>query len=333
MSQNHDHAMFQLLSSCKHWPAKTHNCTSRLFVGLCSVGLLFSCQPGCQALQKRALRRSAQCEALCAQARAAREAGNTDQANECLNAAIRQHPSDLETRRQLGETMWNSGRKVEALQEFTALRELYPNDARLASRLAVMEWESNQRLAASKTAIDALSLDPQSKEAWLIRARAEAERGELDDALASYLRLSQIVPNDLNVQLELGELHLKRGHPDRACPLFRAAMIQPHATPQQKVDAEWRLAIAYAKCDRLAESTEIMERLIVQRQSTADDWCFLGWTRMQSGDVAGAQAALKQAEEVEPDSLAVRRFSRQLRASSQSASHHQAVTPASDLAH
>ena len=267
---------------------------------------------GCHALQTRTSKRSAECQALCAQAKAAKEAGNTAQANECLNAALLQNPSDLETRRKLAETMWNSGRQVEAASQFMSLREEYPNDAKLAARLAVMQWETNQRLAASKTAIDALQLDPLSREAWLIKARAEAERAELDDALVSYLRLSQVAPNDLTAMVELGELHLKRGHPDRACPLFRTALAHPQATPRQKLETEWLLGIAYAKSERWNEAVEVMERVVALRDSTADDWCFLGWTRMQSGNLAGAQSALDKAAQKDSDCLAVRRFSRQL---------------------
>ena len=269
---------------------------------------------GCQAILNRASRRSAECQALCAQAREAREAGNDVRANEFLNAALRQQPSDVETRRKLAETMWKNGRQVEAVAQFAALREQYPDDARLASNLAMMQWETNQRLAASKTAIDALSLDSRAEEAWLVKARAENERGDLDDALASYLRLIQIAPGDLTALVELGELHLKRGHPERACPLFRTALADPHATAQQKIETEWLLGIAYAKIERWSEAVEVLDRLILVRDSTPDDWCFLGWTRMQGGDLAGAESALHHAEQIDPDSLAVRRFTRQFTA-------------------
>jgi cytochrome c-type biogenesis protein CcmH/NrfG len=109
---------------------------------------------------------------------------------------------------------------------------------------------------------------------------------------------------------------MTRGHPDRACPLLRTALIHPAATPQQKVETEWLLGIAYAKSERWSEAIEVMDRLIALRDSTADDWCFLGWCRMQSGDLAGAQSALEQAERKDTDCLAVRRFSRQLREAS-----------------
>lgn len=288
----------------------------------CLCGLLFLLAlilvglSGCKTLQSRSSQRSSQCDALCAQARAARDAGNPERANEFLNEALRQQPSDLETRRRLAETMWTNGRHSEAISQFISLREEYPDDSRLAARLAILQWESNQHVAASRSAVEALRLDPHSKDAWLIKARGQVEQGELDAALSSYLRLSQEAPDNFTTLVELGELHLKRGQADRACPLFRTAMMHPQATVQQKIETEWLLGVAYAKSERWSEAIEVMDRLILVRDSTADDWCFLGWTRMHGGDWAGAESALMRAEQAEPDSVAVRRFSRQLKSTS-----------------
>lgn len=323
MSFNDISAEFRSSHSNADQPLSVFVCRNCPVIWLFVLALALPNLTGCQALQKRASCRSAECQSLCTQARQAREAGNDIRADEFLNAALRQQPGDLETRRKLAETMWNSGRQVEAVAHFAALREQYPNDARLASQLAMMQWETNQRLAASKTATDALALDSQAKEAWLIKARAEIERGELDDALVSYLRLIQVAPDDRTALVELGELHLMRGHPDRACPLFRTALTDPHATPQQKIETEWLLGIAYAKSERWSEAIEVLDRLITVRDSTPDDWCFLGWTHMQSGDLTGAKLALHHAEQKDPDSLAVRRFSRQL---TTSAPLHQQVS-------
>lgn len=268
---------------------------------------------GCKAWQARSSQRSTQCDALCTQAREARDAGNPERADQFLNEALRQQPSDLETRRRLAETMWTSGRQLEALAQFVALREEYPDEPRLAARVAVLQWEANQHVAAARSAAEALQLDSHSKEALLIKARGEVERGELDEALASYLRLSHESPDNLTILVELGELHLKRGQPERACPLFRTAMSHPQATAKQKIETEWLLGVAYAKNERWSEAIEVLDRLVTVRNSTADDWCFLGWTRMHCGDWAGAESALNQAEQTEPDSVAVRRFARQLK--------------------
>jgi tetratricopeptide (TPR) repeat protein len=306
---------------------------ARRYCGTTSLMLLlastWSGLTGCQSLHKRLAQRTEQCGALCAQARAAREQGHSDQANQYINEALRQKPSDGETRRQLAETMWNNGRKEEAAVQFGILAGQYPKDSKLAARLAVMQWETDQHLAAASTAEIALQLDPQSKEAWLIKARAEAENGKLDDALVSYIRLSQVAPDDLPTLLEMGELHVKRGHPDRACPLFRTAMLHPQATPEMRGESEWRLGTAYASSERWTSAVPVLERAIALRPASADDWCFLGWVRMQSGDLIGAQSDLERAFSRDPNSVAARKLARQLEMSVESAATDSSVTPAS----
>ena len=76
---------------------------------------------GCAAIQQQVARRSEKCGSLCEQAREAREQGWSDQAELLLNEAIRHRPKDVETRRQLAETMWDAGRHDEALAELLPL--------------------------------------------------------------------------------------------------------------------------------------------------------------------------------------------------------------------
>lgn len=280
-------------------------------------------------MQKRISQDSAKCGALCAQAREARERGNAEQANQYINEALKQKPSDIETRRQLAETMWNSGRRREAVEEFAALLSQQPKDARLASRLAMMQWETNRRVEAAETAEVVLKLDQQSKDAWLIRARHQVAKHEFDEAMSSYIHLSQLAPDDVIPMIELAELHLKRGHPDRACPLFRSAMQHPATTPEQHAEIEWLLGIAYTRSQRWSLAVPVLEHAISRRKASAEEWCFLGWTRLQSGDVTGAQSDLQRAFQCDPNSSSARSLADQLEASVESVTAHNRVTPAS----
>ena len=329
MSSNHDGAMFRSLTQNAR---RRPTIALRRWRGISTLILVFVSWPGfvgCQSLQKRSTQRSAQCGALCAQARAARDEGNSDQANQYINEALRQKPGDSETRRQLAETMWNNGRRTEAIAQFAALCERYPSDAKFAARMAVMQWESHQHSTAASSALSALQLDPQSKEALLIKARVEAEQGDLDGALVSYLRLSQVAPDDLPTLLELGELHLRRGNPDRACPLIRTAMQHPQATPQQRVEIEWLLGVAYSRNERWSAAVAALERAIISRTASADDWCFLAWARMQCGDLTGAQSDLQRALQSEPDSMSARKLAKLLESSRGTPLLDHNVTPAS----
>lgn len=284
---------------------------------------------GCQSFQKRVSQRSAHCGALCAQAREAEEQGNSDQANAYINEAMRHKTSDFETRRQLAETLWKTGRLTEAVREFSVLCAEQPTDAKLAARLAVMQWEANQRAAAARTAERTAQLDPQSRDAWLIKARNEVATGELDAALVSYIRLSQIAPDDLSALVELGELHLKRGHPDRACPVFRTALEHPRATPAQRGQIEWLLGVAYARSERWSVAASVLENAMGRRNGSADDWCLLGSVRIECGDLTGAQSDLERALRCDPDCKAARDLAKRIEASQPETPSSGEILPAS----
>jgi len=284
---------------------------------------------GCESVQRRMTQRSARCGALCARAQAARERGNADQADRYLNEALLQKPSDPDSRRQLVETMWMHGRRDEAIAEFASLCDEHPKDAKLAERLAVMQWETSQYAAAMDTAMNVLQLDPKSKDAWLIKGRYEMATAQLDEALTSYIRLSQVAPGELATLAELGELHLRRGHADRACPLFREAMNHPETTEQQRAEIEWMLGIAYSRSERWSSAVPFLEQAMTRRTATAEDWCVMGWAHLQSGNVVGAQADLKQARQRNPDSPEVQRLAKQLHVMTAAGSDNDEVRPVS----
>ena len=241
-------------------------------------------------------RRSEQCGSLCEQARTARDQGWPDQAELLLNEAIRQHPNDLETRRQLAEAMWSAGRHDEALAELAELVRSYPRDANLRTQQASLLWTHKNREAAESAAEQALQLDPHSIGALLVKARAEAARGELKSSLASYIRLTQLAPDRLEAKLELAEIHVRRGHPDQACPLLRDAMQSPQSTPEQTADAEWRLGLAYAAAQRWGDAANHLGRAIERREASDRDWQCLATAKAFSGqDTGGAQAMARMA--------------------------------------
>lgn len=284
---------------------------------------------GCLSFQQQASERCTKCDALCARAREAREKGNSDQANQYINAALRERPSDSETRREIAETMWKSGRRTEALSVFTALCDQQPQDINLATRLAAMQWESGLHREATDTAEFILNHDPLITDAWRIKARSEVEKGQLDAAFVSYDRLFQLAPDDLTTLVELGELQLKRGHPERASLLFRVASQHPQVTSKQRVELEWSMGVAYARSERWSLAVATLDPAIAQRTATAEDWCILGWSRLQCGDSIGAQHDLRQAFERDPQSVAARDLARCMERSHVSLYSPNRVTPTS----
>lgn len=296
-----------------------------MFSALLFVGLLSTA--GCQAIQNRISKKAEKCGALCEQARNARARGNSAQANRFLDEAVRQKPSDAETRRELAETMWNNGRHAEALEMLEILHSQHPSDMKIATRYAMALWDDKQPDKADIVANAILHTDQQSVEAWRIKARNEVREGRTDDALVSYLQLSQLEPTDYSTLKELSELYLKQGRPERACSLLLEASQDGKLESGDRSEIDWLLGISYARNERWCEAVATLERSIGQRPTTAEDWCLLGWTKLKSGDYVGAKADLKKAYENNPNSIAVRRFASQLDALNESEPSHSVITP------
>ena len=243
---------------------------------------------GCAAIQKRITRRSEKCSSLCEKSREARVEGWPDQADLLLDEAIRNRPSkDAETRRQLAETMWEAGRHDEALAELSELVQLHPHDSKLHAQQAAWLWRDKNAGAAARAADVALRLDPQSIEALFVKARTDAARGEYEDSLASYVRLLQLAPDRLDARFELAEVHIRRGHPDQACPLLRDSLPAAPAPPEQRADAEWKLGLAYAAAERWADAANHLGRAIELREACDRDWQCLATAKTLAGQDAG----------------------------------------------
>jgi hypothetical protein len=109
--------------------------------------------------------------------------------------------------------------------------------------------------------------------------------------------------------------------------LFRTAIEHPRATSAQRGEIEWRLGVAYARSERWAVAASTLERSIQRRSATADDWCFLASTRLQSGDLTGAQTDLERATRLDPECTAARRVEKELELAASTDSPDRKVIP------
>ena len=201
----------------------------------------------------------------------------------------------------MAEALWRGGRQDDALAELAALVQLHPRDVKLRSQQATFLFETKNLTAAALAAEHALRLDPNSIEALFVKARVDSARGELEPALASYILLTQLVPDRLDAKLELAEVHIRRGNPDQACPLLRDATQQPQVNREQLADAEWRLGLGYAAAERWTDAAATLGRAIEQRNASELDWECLATVRAFAGeDIGGVQAMARMASANQP---------------------------------
>lgn len=256
---------------------------------------------GCAGLRQRLAHRSAECTQLCEDARQAREAGQETQAEQLLNEAIRQRPTDTQTRLDLAEELWSSGRQIAAADVLAKMVAERPDDAPSALKLARMEFEIG-RLAAAESALRlSMMHDSENPEALRLKAEIAERNGQWDLALATYHRLVQMLPDDVNAQLAMAKVYRQRGQADCAAPILRSVVQRSQVTAKQRRDAEWELGLSYAQIDRWSDAAAALQNAVSQGESTAEEWYQVAYAQARVGNQTAAYDSISRSLQLQPN--------------------------------
>jgi tetratricopeptide (TPR) repeat protein len=264
------------------------------------VAVLMSLLPGCAWVKAQAQQRSQECQQLCSQADREKESGRMARADQLLDQALRKSPRDLEVQRQLADSLWDVGRRREALDQLTRLANDHPHDLRLTLRLATWLSEIGHYEEALARLQPALVLEPSSMPALQLKAEIEAAQGDDDAALLTYQRLCQQESSQADAMVRMGKIYLQRGQPDRAAPLFRSVLTHPRASTAQQFDAQWQLGTAYAASERWSDAAANLAAAAPLREMSADDWHALAYAQYRHGNAAESKSAVGHALALEP---------------------------------
>ncbi|MBI1349009.1 tetratricopeptide repeat protein [bacterium] len=268
---------------------------------------------GCASVRNRISARSEQCTELCELSRQAREQGLASDADRFLDAAMKRRPTDTQTKLELAEELWNSGRQIAAANVVADLVAEQPDDAPAALRLARMEYEIGRTAAAESALRLAMINDPENPEALRLKAELAERQGDWDTALATYHQLLQVLPDDIATQLAMASVHIRRGQSDRAAPILRGVVHHPHATLAQRHDAEWQLGLTYARAERWQDAAVCLQSAAQKGPATSDDWYRVAYAQMKGGNQEAAFASLSEALKLEPNHLAALDLTRQIK--------------------
>jgi tetratricopeptide (TPR) repeat protein len=236
---------------------------------------------------------------FCQQGVAAMERGEWQQADELLAKAVRTCPLDADAHRYYAETLWQRGRREEAIAELEEATRLAVDDPELHVLLAEKRLAMGDVELARESAQYAIDLDPKRADAWAVRGRVCLADGRLGQALNDSLRALGLAPDDRRILLEVAELYRDLNQPERALATLERLLdtYSPGEEPQQVLCLE---GLAYSALGRWDEAAESFATASVREPPTSEILFRLGEAELLAGRPARAAAAAQEALALDP---------------------------------
>ena len=238
--------------------------------------------------------------------------GDTPEAERLLAEAVDTCANDPEARRYYAEALWQGGSRDAALEQLGTAVRLSTDDAPLFVRLAEMQLELGRLEPARENADRAVDLDPQSPQAWTVRARIKEHTGQMRDALADYHRALCYEPNHSDTLLRVAELHRRLNEPQRALATLQALRetYPPGEEPPQVMLLMGMASRALGRFDEAAADFELAR----QRGDTSPDTLYLlADAQLRAGHSAQAQQLLDHLGAVAPQHPGYQQLANEIR--------------------
>ena len=236
-------------------------------------------------------------------------AGRHDEAIEEVRRLVTAGDASEETAVFLGDSLRLAGRLPEALG---VLEHAGRRDARHTADLFNAQGKVLAAMARHRDAAVAFerarSIAGDDAEALAGLADAALAAGDLLAARGWLERLRARDADDPRTAMKLGVVLVRLGQVHEALPLLRlSAERQP-----RDVDAVVAFGGALAKTGRLREAIACFERAVAAGAASPTVWNSLAMARLESGDRAGAVAALRASLRARPDQADIREMLRRL---------------------
>jgi len=210
---------------------------------------------------------------------------NYAQAEAAFRNALAQQPRSVSATRGLALTLWNEGKKSEAVQEFTIAAQLSPGDFQAHYDLAKAAWDVAEQFAQTGAGKSPSALPLQA-----------ASYQHL--AISEMRRALELRPNDAGVQLSLAQLYLEAGKPKDAATQAAQAATLKSSNPM----AFLILGQAYfAQGDDVRATAEYQKAIQLSPHNPAP-YLDLAQLQARARNLAGAETSLRNAIRADPTS-------------------------------
>jgi tetratricopeptide (TPR) repeat protein len=268
---------------------------------------------GCRAFrcQKASDEAVASARQLALQAMAAKDHGQSEQAEGLFADAVRQCPADERARCGYAESLWHRGACDSAVAHMEEGVKLSGYDPERRVQLGTMYLNQGQLDAAAEQAARAIKSNAQLASAWSLQAKVQQAQGSNSEALANFHRALTLQPHFPEVQLALADIYEQQGRSQR-CLATLQSLADGYPPDQVPVDVLTRQGLVLREMGRHQDATRVLAQAVDQGNPTAELLYQLAQAQLLSGDTASATRAVIAALERDPLHAGCRTLSDQL---------------------
>jgi Flp pilus assembly protein TadD len=176
-----------------------------------------------------------------------------DDAQALFCEAIRSCPTDERAHWGYATTLWENGRRPEAIEHMREAVRLSGNNPEYVVRLGEMYLAEGHLQSAAEQASEVLKSHRDRADAWALLGDSQMRNNEWDKSLESYHRALLLRPDYPEVQLNVAQTYRQLGRPNRALATLDR-MIDMHPTSPKSGEIQVARASTLIDLDRNEEA-------------------------------------------------------------------------------
>lgn len=212
--------------------------------------------------------------------------------------AVAIQPHMVAARKNLGISLWTSGKVNESREQFELVLKESPKDSTtylFLGLIASKEGHSEKAIQFLKEVPPGL-LDS-TPEALLVLARSYFDLDRSEQGFATLRRLNRLAGLSARLAFVGGELALDHGAYNDALSLFDVA----RKGGLESSEITYALALAHYRLGQYKETRALIRTAVQNGDQTGDIYNLLGWTEERIGNTREAVQALRHAIDLEPN--------------------------------